>query len=92
MLTWMAWTWQTALFFIFIFGAIGVVIFIEIIFPGTSERRGILGLVTTRGTRLFLSLLGSSYIFLAWLGLFGTPLWIPLGISIAWGTFCFLKV
>lgn len=92
MLTWMAWTWPTALFFIGLFCAIGTIIIIEIKFPGTSERKGVLGLTTTRGDRLFLSLLGSAYIFLAWLGLFGTPLWAPLAFSIGWGIFCFKKV
>lgn len=92
MLSWMAWTWPTAILLASIFLAIGIVITIEIKKPGTSERHGVLGLTTTRGDRLFLSLLGSTYIFLAWLAFFGTPLWIPLGISIVWGFFCFLKV
>ncbi|MEM7378654.1 MAG: DUF2160 domain-containing protein [Pseudomonadota bacterium] len=92
MLTWMAWTWPTALLFIGIFSAMGIITAIEIARPGTSERRGALGLTTTRGDRLFLSLLGSAYIFLAWLALFGLPLWVPLGLAILWGTFCFLKV
>jgi len=92
MLGWMAWTWPTALFFIGLFTAMGVITFIEIRYPGTSERRGVLGLTTTRGDRLFLSLLGAAYIFLAWLFFFGMPLWGPLVISIAWGFFCFWKV
>ncbi|GLQ36295.1 hypothetical protein GCM10007939_25790 [Amylibacter marinus] len=92
MFSWMAWTWPTALFFIGIFSAIAVIVVIEIKFPGTSERKGALGLVTTRGDRLFLSLLGSAYIFLAWLGVMGTPLWLPLVISLCWGGFCFRKV
>ncbi len=92
MLSWMAWTWPTAFLFIGIFCAMGIITVIEITRPGTSERRGVLGLTTTRGDRLFLSLLGSTYIFLAWLGFFGMPLWIPLGIALAWGAFCFLKV
>jgi len=41
---------------------------------------------------LFISLLGSSYIFLAWLGLFGTPLWWPMALAIGWAVFCFRKV
>lgn len=92
MLNWMAWTWPTALIFIGIFGALGVLTLIEIRHPGGQERRGVLGLTTTRGDRLFLSLLGSVYIFLAWLGLVGMPLWVPLGLAIAWGVFCFWKV
>ncbi|MDO6725946.1 MAG: DUF2160 domain-containing protein [Cognatishimia sp.] len=92
MLSWMAWTWPTALVFIGIFTAIGVLTYIEIRDPGGDERKGVLGLTTTRGDRLFISLLGSSYIFLAWLGFVGTPLWVPLGLAIAWGIFTFRKV
>jgi len=92
MLTWMAWTWPTGLFFIGLFTAMAIITVIEIKKPGTSERKGALGLTTTRGDRLFLTMLGSAYIFLAWLGLFGEPLWWPLAISAAWGVFCFLRV
>ena len=92
MLSWMAWTWPTALFFIGIFAAIALMALLEMRWPGGNERQGILGLTTTRGDRLFISLLGSAYIFLAWLGLVGTPLWSPLGLAIAWGAFCFWKV
>jgi len=92
MLTWMAWTWPTALVFIGIFSAMAVLTAIEIRHPGGAERRGVFGLTTTRGDRLFITLLGSAYIFLAWLGLLGTPLWIPLGIAICWGVFVFWKV
>ncbi len=92
MLTWMAWTWPTALVFIGIFSAMGIITVLEIRNPGGDERLGALGLVTTRGDRLFISLLGSAYIFLAWLGLFGTPLWVPLGVALTWATFCFWKV
>jgi len=92
MLGWMAWTWPTALVFIGIFGAMAVVTGLEIRRPGGAERKGVLGLTTTRGDRLFMTLLGTSYIFLAWLGIFGMPLWAPVGISLAWGVFCFWKV
>jgi predicted small integral membrane protein len=88
----MAWTWPTAAVFIFIFSAMGVLTVIEIKYPGGDERRGVLGLTTTRGDRLFISLLGTVYIFLAWIGLFGMPLWVPLGLGLAWGVFCFWKV
>ena len=72
--------------------ALAVLTVLEIRYPGGQERRGVLGLTTTRGDRLFISLLGTVYIFLAWLGLFGMPLWAPLALSIAWGIFCFWKV
>lgn len=89
---WMAWTWPTALFFVFVFGCIAFMGFLEYRNPGGAPRHGVLGLDTTRGDRLFIWLLGSVYIFLAWLGLVGTPLWAPLAIAIGWGVFCFTKV
>ncbi|MEP1574239.1 DUF2160 domain-containing protein [Roseibium album] len=92
MLGWMAWTLPTALLFVGIFSAIGLLTIVEIKFPGGHERRGILGLTTTRGDRLFITLLGTAYIFLAWLGFVGTPLWWPLALSIVWGSFSFWKI
>ncbi len=92
MLGWMAWTWPTALVFIAIFSAMAVLTVIEIRHPGGAQRRGILGLTTTRGDRLFITLLGTVYIFLGWLWLMGTPLWGAVALSLGWGIFCFWKV
>ncbi len=92
MLSWMAWTWPTALVFIGIFSAMAVLTVLEVRTPGGDVRRGALGLTTTRGDRLFIALLGTVYIFLAWLGLIGMPLWGPLALSILWGLFSFWKV
>jgi predicted small integral membrane protein len=89
---WMAWTPATLAVFVGIFTAMGILTALEIRHPGGDERTGVLGLTTTRGDRLFISLLGTSYIFLAWLGLMGMPLWWPLGLSIAWAVFTFWKV
>lgn len=89
---WMAWTRATLAFFIFVFAAIGVMAILEVRNPGGDERDGVLGLTTTRGDRLFIGLLGSAYIFLAWLGLVGMPLWIPLGLAVGWLAFSFWKV
>lgn len=89
MLSWMAWTLPTAAFFSFIvLCLIGMMIW-EWKVPGGSPRRGVLGLDTTRGDRLFITLLGSAFIFLAWLGFYGTPLWGGLAIALAWGFFVF---
>jgi predicted small integral membrane protein len=83
-LGWMAWTWQTALFFVFIaLCLIGMVVW-EWKVPGGSPRRGILGLDTTRGDRLFISLLGSAFIHLAWLAVAGPPLWGAIAISLVY--------
>ncbi|APX26121.1 MULTISPECIES: DUF2160 domain-containing protein [Rhodobacterales] len=67
---WMAWTWPTAAFFATI--ALLLVIFtvLAVKFPETP-RVGILRTETTRGDRLFVTLLGSAFINLAWLGLVG---------------------
>ena len=90
---WMAWTPATLAVFVGIFSAIAIIGILEVWrFHDGVERRGILGLTTTLGDRLFISLLGSVYIFLAWLGFVGQPIWIPLGLAIAWGFFVFWKV
>ena len=83
--SWMAWTWPTAFFFLFIFGCIAGMGVWEYYVPGGSPRHGIFGLDTTRGDRLFITLLGSAYIFLAWLGIFGVPLWGGLVLALIWG-------
>jgi predicted small integral membrane protein len=44
----------------------------------------VIGLDTTRGDRLFISLLGSAFIHLAWLGLVGPNLWWALGLSLVY--------
>ncbi len=80
--SWMAWTIPTALFFgtiVTLLIAMGVWEYVK---PGGSPRVGILHFETTRGDRLFLSLLGSAFIHLAWLGLVGPDLWWALGLSL----------
>ena len=71
---WMAWTLATALFFWTIAALILLMLVLAICFPETP-RRGILRSETTRGDRLFVSLLGSAFINLAWLGLVGQHQW-----------------
>jgi len=91
-LSWMAWTLPTAYFFIFIAAAILVMALWERFSPGGGPRDGILGLHTTRGDRLFISLLGSAYIHLAWLGLVGSPLFGAIAVSVlfAIAVFCWV--
>lgn len=81
-LAWMAWTWPTAAFFAFIAAALTSMTVWELRRPGGAPRRGILAIDTTRGDRLFISLLGSAFINLAWLGILGTPLWGAIAVSI----------
>tara|TARA_Y100001933_G_scaffold44427_1_gene41969 strand:+ start:108 stop:371 length:264 start_codon:yes stop_codon:yes gene_type:complete len=66
----MAWTWPTAIFFLVIASLLITFSVLAIKFPETP-RRGILRIETTRGDRLFITLLGSAFINLAWLGLVG---------------------
>ena len=90
--SWMAWTWPTILFFLFILFCISGMAIWEKFSPGGSPRKGVFGLETTRGDRLFISLLGSIFIFLGWLWFFSTPLWGALVLSIIWFLFVFLRV
>jgi predicted small integral membrane protein len=84
MLSWMAWTFETAAFFC----AVGVLLVgmtvWELVSPGGAPRRGILAIVTTRGDRLFISLLGGAYIHLAWLAALGSPLWGAAAVTLVW--------
>ena len=90
---WMAWTPATFALFCGIFLAIALIGLLEgFKFRDGLERKGVLGLTTTLGDRLFITLLGTAYIFLAWLGIMGQPLWWPLAISIGWAIFVFRKV
>ena len=57
----MAWTWPTATFFIAIAVMLVVMTIVELKWPGV-ERRGFLPLVTSRGDRLFISLLTAAYL------------------------------
>ena len=83
---WMAWTPVTAGFFTFIvLMLIGMTVW-QIISPSIA-RRGFLPIVTTRGDRLFISLLGSAYIHLAWIGLTHFPIYVATGIAA-----CFLSL
>lgn len=74
-LGWMAWTWQTASFFGFIAALLVAMTIWEWRAPGGNPRRGVLGIDTTRGDRLFISLLAAAFLHLLWLASVGTPLW-----------------
>ena len=91
-LGWMAWTWQTAVFFAAIALLLVAMAIWEWRSPGGGPRRGVLGLTTTRGDRLFISLLGSAYIHLLWLALFGTPLWGASAVSLVYALLVFRYV
>ena len=85
---WMAWTLPIALFF-FVIGCLLVTFTILAIrFPETP-RVGILRIETTRGDRLFITLLGSAFISLAWLAAFGAPLTFALILCLAYAAAVF---
>lgn len=84
MIAWMAWTPETAVFFgVIALLLVGMCVW-EWISPGGGPRHGILGLDTTRGDRLFISLLGAAFIHLIWMFFFGTPLWGANAIAIVY--------
>ena len=80
-LEWMAWTTPTAIFFVVI-GTILIAMTIWQLALPSIERRGFLPIATTRGDRLFIGLLSSAYLHLAWLGLTDWSLWLALALSI----------
>jgi predicted small integral membrane protein len=88
---WMAWTWPTGLFF----AGIALVLAVYTVWGVRSPslpRRGFLPMSTTRGDRLFIGLLLSAYLNLAWAGLAAAPqslamlIWVPMLFVIGrWG-------
>ena len=91
-LSWMAWTWQTGVFFAFIaLLLVGMSVW-EWRSPGGAPRRGILGIHTTRGDRLFISLLATAYMHLLWLALVGAQLWGAGVLSLIVAVIVFRKV
>ena len=83
-LTWMAWTWPTAIFFLAIFASIAAMGVWEYYSPGGGPRHGAFGLDTTRGDRLCISILGSCVIMLAWVGWASDDIWGGLAICVLW--------
>ena len=81
-LSWMAWTWHTAIFFLVIFSLIALMGLWEYVSPGGEPRVGVLRFETTRGDRLFLSLLSAAFIHLGWLYFTDLTLWYALGVSV----------
>lgn len=84
-MSWMAWTLPSAIFFGCIASIIILMTILEIKYPCT-DRKGFLPISTTRGDRLFISLLSAAYIQLGFAGLSEMSAFIPLGISVVWLT------
>jgi predicted small integral membrane protein len=80
-LQWMAWTLPTALFF----GGIVLLLAVYTVWGLRSPsvpRRGLLPMPTTRGDRLFVGLMGSAWLNLAWLGLTEASQWFAVALSV----------
>ena len=70
-IAWMAWTLPTAIFFALLATTLAVMTWLAITYPEV-ERVGVLRIPTTRGDRLFVSLITAAVIHLLWIGLVGT--------------------
>ncbi|MBL4901668.1 DUF2160 domain-containing protein [Desulfocapsa sp. AH-315-G09] len=91
-LSWMAWTKPTATFFIIILCLLVTMIVWEIKIPGGAPRHGILRFETTRGDRLFVSLLGSAFIHIFWLAFVSSSLWWALVVACIYAICVFIWV
>jgi len=80
-LEWMAWTAPTATFFVVIALLLATYTVWGMRSP-SLPRRGLLPMITTRGDRLFVGLLGSAFINLTWLGLTEASQWFAVGVSL----------
>ena len=82
-IAWMAWTPPTAIFFCGIALMLAVMTTLALRYPET-ERVGVLRIATTRGDRLFISLILAAVIHLLWIGFVGTEAiaTLPIGEGI----------
>ncbi|HXH43939.1 MAG TPA: DUF2160 domain-containing protein [Bradyrhizobium sp.] len=106
-IAWMAWTLPTAIFFAALGCTLAVMTWLAAAYP-EAERVGVLRIPTTRGDRLFISLIAAAVIHLAWIGLVGTDaivtlpigeegfeissLWLASGISLVMAVLIFRTV
>ena len=79
-IAWMAWTLPTLIFFVLLACTLAVMTWLAVAYP-EAERVGILRIPTTRGDRLFSSLITAAVIHLLWIGLVGvdTIATLPIG-------------
>src|SRR5260370_11187488 len=70
-IAWMAWTLPTAIFFVLLSMTLAVMTWLAVAYP-EAERVGILRIPTTRGDRLFISLILTAVIHFLWIGFIGT--------------------
>jgi predicted small integral membrane protein len=79
-IAWMAWTLPTAIFFVLLGATLATMTWLAIAYP-EAERVGILRIPTTRGDRLFVSLIMTAVIHLLWIGFIGTDTLVTLPIG-----------
>ena len=79
-IAWMAWTLPTAIFFALLALTLATMTWLAVAYP-EAERVGILHIPTTRGDRLFISLIVAAVIHLLWIAFAGTDslLTLPIG-------------
>lgn len=80
---WMAWTFPVALFFWCIACLLSTFTLLALR-AQPKPKRGILRIDTTAGDRLFISLLGSAFLCLAFLFFAGPPVWWALPICLVY--------
>ena len=106
-IAWMAWTLPTAIFFAALACTLAVMTYLAAVNP-EAERVGVLSIPTTRGDRLFISLITAAVIHLLWIAFAGTDtlatlpigeegfeissLWLASGISLATAVLIFRTV
>jgi predicted small integral membrane protein len=106
-IAWMAWTVPTAIFFASLACTLAIMTWLAVAYP-EAERVGVLRIPTTRGDRLFISLITAAVIHLLWIGLVGTDaiatlpvgeegyelssLWLASGISLVMAVAIFRTV
>lgn len=106
-IAWMAWTLPTAIFFAGLACTLLVMTWLAVRYP-EAEHVGILRIPTTRGDRLFISLIMAAVIHLLWIAFAGTDaiatlpigeegleissLWLASGISLVMAVLIFRTV
>jgi predicted small integral membrane protein len=70
-IAWMAWTLPTGIFFVLLASTLALMTYLAAVYP-EAERVGVLRIPTTRGDRLFVSLILAAVIHLLWIAFVGT--------------------
>lgn len=91
-LLWMAWTTPTIIFFVVIASLILGMCVWEYFSPRGNPRHGIFRFETTRGDRLFISLLTNAILCLFWLLFVGSNLWWALLLGSLFAVLIFIFV